>query len=231
MRRLLLSAGLCALAACHGRPAVPILNYHSVGQPADPSSVSRAAFAQQLDWVASQGFTTATLHDLAAGTLPKHAVILTFDDGKDDALRVVMPMLRQRHMRGTFFIITGLVGTPGYLDWDGVRALAAAGMEIGSHSVDHPRLPDLPKDRLRAELLDSKRELEKHLGGPVEALAYPFNASRGRVVRAAKEAGYRVAVSGVDHGGGRLLELYRFPVDANTQLATVQGYVLSATKD
>jgi len=34
-------------------------------------------------------------------------------------------------MRATFFVITGFVGKPGYLSWDGVRALAAAGMEIG----------------------------------------------------------------------------------------------------
>lgn len=221
---------LLLLCACRGRPGVPILNYHSVGEVADDSTVPRAAFAQQLDWLVSQGFATASLHDVAERKLPPHPVILTFDDGKEDALRVVLPMLRERRLRATFFVVTDFVGRPGYLDWDGVRALRAAGMEIGSHSVDHARLSELTEDRVRAELADSKRALEEHLGAPVEALAYPFNASRARLVRAAKEAGYRVAVSGAAHGGAHLLELYRFPVNGLTQMAEIEKFVSAGAK-
>ena len=223
-------AAVCVVAACRGRPPVPILNYHSVGEGGDESTVPRAAFAQQLDWLVSQGLATASLRDLVEGKLPKRSVILTFDDGKEDALRVVAPMLRQRGMRGTFFIVTGLVGKRGYLDWDGVRALAAAGMEIGSHSVDHARLADLPDERVRAELVDSRREIESQLGMAIGALAYPFNASRARIVRAARDAGYRVAVSGPAHGGAGLLELYRFPVSGRTSLAEIGSFVSAGAK-
>ena len=229
MRQAALAA-LSALCACGSRPPVPILNYHSVGEVADDSTVPRAAFAEQLDWLVSRGCATASLHDLAERKLPPRAVILTFDDGKEDALRVVLPMLRERRLRATFFVITAFVGRPGYLDWDGVRALRAAGMEIGSHTVDHPRLSDLPADRVEAELLESRRDLEKRLGAPIEALAYPFNASRARLVRAAKEAGYRVTVSGPAHGGGQLLELYRFPVNGFTPMSEIEKFVSGGVK-
>jgi len=214
--RLLLLLAICS--ACKGRPPLPILNYHSVGPVADDYTVPEAAFAQQLDWLAAQGFHTASLNQLVEHRLPPRPVILTFDDGKEDALTTVLPALRKRGMVGSFFVITSLIGQPGYLSWDDVRALAAAGMEIGSHTVDHARLADLPDDRVRAELMDSKRELEAHLQKPIEALAYPYNSVRSRIIDAARAAGYRVAVSGPVHGGKELLNLYRISVGGQTDI-------------
>jgi peptidoglycan/xylan/chitin deacetylase (PgdA/CDA1 family) len=220
VRARLALAALCA--ACTTKPPALILNYHSVGETSDDYQVSRTAFAQQLDWLGAQGFHAATLNQLVEHRLPPRPVILTFDDGKEDALRVVLPLLQARGLRGTFFIITSLVGKPGYLSWDGVRALAAAGMEIGSHTVDHARLADLPDDRVRAELIDSKRELEAQLHAPVEALAYPYNSVRARVVDAARAAGYRAAVAGAAHGSANVLALYRFPVNGVTTLKDLE---------
>ena len=75
MRRLWL---LVVLACCvRGKPAVPILAYHSVGGAASEYVVPVASFEQQLDWLASRGFRTVSLHD-AEGTvlvtkrLPRH---------------------------------------------------------------------------------------------------------------------------------------------------------------
>lgn len=223
MRWAAAALALAACAACRGKPPVPILNYHSVGAQADESTVSDAQFAAQLDWLRAAGFQTIALHD----ALEKHprAVVLTFDDGKADALTHVLPALRQRGMRAVFFIPTGLVGTPGYLTWDGVRALAAAGMEIGSHSVDHPRLADLPDERVRAELVDSKRKLEAELHAPVDLLAYPYNSVRRRIRDAAGQAGYRIAVSGVAHGGSDPLNLLRTSVTGLTTPAQFRSIV------
>lgn len=210
---------LLLLAACTGgKPEVPILNYHSVGDVAGEFTVPPAAFAQELDWLEANGFHTVSLHDLGQSRaerrkLPPRSIILTFDDGKEDALRLVLPALRQRHMRGTFFIITGSVGQPGYLTWDDVRALAAAGMEIGSHTVTHARLADVSSDQVESELRESRRQLESHLGTRIEALAYPYNSLRSRTVRAAEAAGYRIAVAGPAHGTADLMRLQRIPAD------------------
>jgi peptidoglycan/xylan/chitin deacetylase (PgdA/CDA1 family) len=220
VRRWVWALVVCA-ACTQKRPEVPILNYHSVGQVADDYTVPAAAFARQLDALAAGGYRTVSLHDLLRAreggpALPRPAVVLTFDDGKEDALRLVLPALQKRGMRATFFIITSLVGQPGYLTWDEVRALAAEGMEIGSHTIHHPRLADLSDEQVRQELEGSRRELEAQLRRPVEALAYPYNSVRARVVRSAAESGYRVAVAGAVHGSADLLELYRFPVSGLT---------------
>ena len=206
---------LLLLVACTKRPDVPILVYHSVGVVADKYTVPVAQFEEQLDWLVRQGLHTTSLMQLHGAPNP---VVLTFDDGKEDALRVVLPALQKRGMRASFFIITALVGQPGYLTWDGVRALDRAGMEIGSHTIDHARLADLPDERVRVELRDSRRELEKQLGHPVEVLAYPYNSVRPRIVKLAREAGYRVAVSGRVHGGADPMNLYRISVNGFTDV-------------
>ena len=216
--------GLLVLcAACRGKPPVPIVNYHSVGVQADDYTVTEAQFAQQLDWLQSAGIRTVALHE--ALTPHPRSVVLTFDDGKEDALTRVLPALQKRGMRAAFFIPTALVGKPGYLTWDGVRALRAAGMEIGSHSVDHARLADLSDQRVREELVASKRALEEQLHAPVDLLAYPYNSVRRRVRDAAEAAGYRIAVSGVAHGGSDALDLLRTSVSGLTTLEQFQAIV------
>jgi peptidoglycan/xylan/chitin deacetylase (PgdA/CDA1 family) len=200
-----------AVLGCRGKPPCPILNYHSVGVSADEFAVSDEQFAQQLDWLVAHGIRTVPLHALAAG-----AVALTFDDGKDDALSHALPALQKRGMVGAFFVVTGLVGKPGYLDWDGVRALDRAGMEVGSHTVSHARLADLPDSDVLRELVESRRELERQLGHPVDLLAYPYNSVRARVREAAEKAGYRIAVSGVAHGGRDPLDLLRTTITRAT---------------
>ena len=209
---------------------VPILAYHSVGGAASDYVVPVPAFEQQLDWLAAQGFHTISLHELAerrAGRarLPSRAIVLTFDDGKSDALEVVLPLLRKHDMRATFFIITGQIGRPGFLSWAGVRALAAAGMEIGSHTRSHPRLPDLTNAAAEEELKSSKAILEAQLGGPVEALAYPYNSLRSHTVALVAEAGYRIAVAGPAHGTSDVLRLRRLPVEGFTPLSVIQDAV------
>jgi peptidoglycan/xylan/chitin deacetylase (PgdA/CDA1 family) len=220
---------IALLLACsaRGKAEVPILNYHSIGDAASNYVVPAAAFQEQLDWLVGAGFRTVSLHELVearAGraVLPRRAVILTFDDGRSDALSVVLPLLRKRGMRATFFIITGRVGEPGFLTWEGVRALAAAGMEIGSHTQTHPRLPELTDEAAEEELKLSKARLEKELGQPVEVLAYPYNSLRSHTASLAAAAGYRVAVAGTAHGSSDLLRLRRNPVDGFTSLAALQ---------
>lgn len=209
-----LAALAVALVACSSRPAAPILDYHAVGAAGRTSQfdLTAAELDQQLDWLASAGYRTVTLDEVVRRRDRDHAVALTFDDGTADALDVVLPALRKRGMRATFFVITGLVDKPGYLTWDGVRALEQAGMAIGSHTAHHERLPDLPEERALRELAESRRELEGRLGHPVELLAYPYNSLRRGTVSLAARAGYRIAVAGPAHGTSDPLRLYRIPI-------------------
>lgn len=84
------------------------------------------------------------------------------------------------------------------MTWDHVRQLSASGMDIGSHTRTHRVLQTLPPEDLDAELRGSRLELERQLGRPVRAIAYPVGYSileRPDLVAAVERAGYQVAFS------------------------------------
>lgn len=103
------------------------------------------------------------------------------------------------------------------LDHDGVRALPAAGLDVGAHTVRHPILAELSADDAWSEITQCKRELDALLGRPVTLFAYPNGKPgtdyRGEHVRMVKEAGYTAAVStawGAATRESDLLQLPRF---------------------
>ena len=229
------AAALLLAAACSRRPDVPIVTYHSISTAGDEFTVSGEAFAAALDGLRNRGFHTVTFHEWLAhadeGTpLPPNPVIVTFDDGYEDAYTTSLPALRARGMRAVFFVVTSFVGADEshrivrdeggirrrYLIWPEVRALADAGMEIGSHGVTHRRLADLTSEEARAELTRSKEQLEAILGKRVEIFAYPYNSVRRWIEPLARDAGYRAAAAGSVHGSADRFALYRVGVYRGT---------------
>jgi len=85
------------------------------------------------------------------------------------------------------------------LTTDQVRALAAAGMTIGAHTVSHPILTRMAEHEARAEMTESRQRLEAITGSKVTLFAYP-NGKPGTDytaahVRLAREAGFEAACS------------------------------------
>jgi peptidoglycan/xylan/chitin deacetylase (PgdA/CDA1 family) len=120
---------------------------------------------------------------------------LSFDDGHATWRDVVAPILADLGVPATFFVTTGLIGQPGNLTWSDVRDLIAAGHNVGSHTITHPRLADCDHGTARREIAESKRELEEELGAEVRDFAAPYGNPdvdvRDGDVHAAREAGYR----------------------------------------
>ncbi|CAN5689016.1 N/A [soil metagenome] len=82
-----------------------------------------------------------------------------------------------------------------FMGFEAARILLKSGMDIGSHSLTHPKLARLPEDVQYRELVDSKSLLEQELGCPIEAIAYPFgglDAFTNQTKRLARSAGYRL---------------------------------------
>jgi len=110
------------------------------------------------------------------------ALSLTFDDGTRDHYEHVQPILDDRGIRATFFVITGSLDQSGWRNgtWAGFLDLAAAGHELGSHTVTHSRLTQLEEGSetevgsARYELAHAKAEIETRTGKPCLSLAYPF---------------------------------------------------------
>jgi peptidoglycan/xylan/chitin deacetylase (PgdA/CDA1 family) len=247
-RRGALVALLIAAACSRGRPDVPILLFHAVADDGDPGSVSPPTFAAQLDALARAGFHTVTfrewlMHEDRRTPLAPNPVLLTFDDGTEDAVSTVLPMLRSRGMRACFFVTTSFIGadaahrqvrTEGatakkYLVWPELPLLLQARMEIGSHGATHARLPDLDREHVVSELRTSKDRLEVLLGIHVLAFAYPYNSVRGWVEKLVEAEGYRAAVAGSAHGGKDRFALYRITVNRETTPDALVAQVRAST--
>jgi len=197
--------------------------YHSVSGNGDPLTVTPEELDAQLDYLQNAGFSTVTLHEVLDAedgkvSLPRHPVVLTFDDGYEDAATQVLPRLVARGQKATFFIVSGhCARDPAsrfvqdryrFVTWGEVRALQQAGMEIGSHSVSHRKLTGLHGAEMHAEIEQSRAALQDVLGQPVELFAYPYNAQQRSVRRAVEKAGYRGAVVGA-HGNTERFTLQR----------------------
>ncbi|MFE9021510.1 polysaccharide deacetylase family protein [Streptomyces sp. NPDC007808] len=200
-------------------PRVPILMYHAVSTaPNDATralSVAPEAFAEQMALIGDLGLTPVTTADLAARwrsgrALPERPVLITFDDGYEGVHRHALPVLAEHGFPATVFVSTGWLkgphdtggGLDTMLDWDQVRQLAAAGVEIGGHSHTHPQLDQLPDDRLRSELILCKEIIGDQLGTVPASFAYPYGYSSRRVRETVRETGYAQALA-VNNGLAR----------------------------
>jgi peptidoglycan/xylan/chitin deacetylase (PgdA/CDA1 family) len=156
------------------------LTFHGVGRP------ERALEAgEDGTWVSLDAFRA--ILDSVVG---RSDVRITFDDGNASDLEHGLPELRRRGLTATFFVVAARLGTPGFLDGDGVRELAAAGMGIGSHGMRHRPWRGLDDAELREELHDARHVLEEVVGGPVAEAACPFGSYDRRVLEALRGYGY-----------------------------------------
>lgn len=84
-------------------------------------------------------------------------------------------------------------GDGAQLDAGDMRALAAAGMTVGFHTVEHPPLPLLDDADLARALDTGRLALARAAGAPVDLIAYPHGRADARVAAFARAAGYRAA--------------------------------------
>jgi peptidoglycan/xylan/chitin deacetylase (PgdA/CDA1 family) len=76
------------------------------------------------------------------------------------------------------------------LDWEELREMSAAGIDVGGHSVNHAVLPNLPLDAARREIEGCRDAIAERLGRPPRHFAYPNGFHSPAVRRAVRDAGY-----------------------------------------
>ncbi|MCY1020568.1 polysaccharide deacetylase family protein [Pyxidicoccus sp. MSG2] len=103
-------------------------------------------------------------------------VVVTFTFADTLKTQVLVgPLFAKYGMHATFYISAGRIGRSGYLTLADLRALAAAGHEIGGHTLDHEDLDPLPLAEQRHQVCDCRVALMGY-GFPVTSFAYPFGS-------------------------------------------------------
>ena len=124
-------------------------------------------------------------------TSSEGTVSLTFDDGFQSAFDASR-ILDQAGVHGTYYIITGALGRPGYMTVEEVKDLAARGHQIGAHTRTHPHLPTLGLAQQKDEIAGSRQDL-KAWGIDATAFAFPYGEHDDNSIVALHEAGFETA--------------------------------------
>jgi len=210
------------------RPPI-VLGYHGIAdvEPRhDPVRlfVAPAAFRRQVERLQSRGYRFLKMADfaraLSTGQDLAGTCALTFDDGTEDHLTALAPILTELGVPGTVYVCPGLFGQP--YPWSepeaGVRLMNAEEVlelaanplvEIGSHTIDHTVLGEARADEAYRIMATSKERLEELLSAPVPSFCYPRCFYSPACPDAARRAGYTSAVTCGVRGSWDRFELKR----------------------
>ncbi|MGL6500686.1 polysaccharide deacetylase family protein [Aeromonas dhakensis] len=202
------------------RREMPVIMYHRFIEHDSEKGVHGTwmpitMFEKHLRLLKWLGYETLTFRDLAdKGFIHrlqygKKYLMITADDGYQDNLTRMLPLLEKYGYKAVVYVVTG----EGYNRWDveqasnpdtrvdlmngeQLKALVASGhVEIGGHTLTHPRLSKLAPEQQAHEIQENKRQLETLLGHPLLSFAYPYGDMDESAKAQAMAAGYRFAVA------------------------------------
>jgi peptidoglycan/xylan/chitin deacetylase (PgdA/CDA1 family) len=200
-------------AATQGGGWLP-LQFNQVCHSTDPNYSSCMASSKPiddtvlsafLDWLqngAPAGVSVKTVRAAigapAQPPLPSRTtdVSLTFDDGTASQYRAAS-ILSAHNVHATYYIPSGDIdaGGPGEMTWAQISALAAAGNDIGGHTVDHVNLVGLPYNTAYHEVCDDRARLIQMGFNPV-SFAYPEAAFDSQSESIVQACGYQTGRTG-----------------------------------
>jgi peptidoglycan/xylan/chitin deacetylase (PgdA/CDA1 family) len=217
--------------AAEFREPVRIMFYHRVADSSPNRwTMHPRTFAAQIDWLRKR-FDLVTLAEaqarIASGRNRIPTACITFDDGYADNLQTAIPLLLKHRIPFTYFVSTDHVlrGKPFPHDVEAgrplavntlaeLRALGAAGVEIGAHTRSHADLGAVTSiAQLTDEIVGSKCELEDALDLRVRYFAFPYGQHKN-LTKTAFRVAYEAGLAGVSSAYGG----YNFPGDDDFHL-------------
>lgn len=215
-----------ALAADHAS----ILMYHRFGENKYPTTNIRLEqFDAHLERLQSGDFNVWSLPRIVeylqtGQPLPDRTVAITIDDAYLSVYEEAWPRLKALNMPFTVFVATQPIDVNryGYMSWDQIRELQAAGVTIGSQTRTHPHMHKISIERSKSEIAESNASFIAELGMRPALFAYPYGEYDMAVIDIVKQAGFTAAFgqnSGIAHGYNGFFELPRFAM--NEQYGTL----------
>jgi peptidoglycan/xylan/chitin deacetylase (PgdA/CDA1 family) len=217
------------MATATALPHAPrVLMYHSISPSHGPDPHALRVSPDRLDSQLThlrrrrlQGVSVVEWLRAVERGRARRLVALTFDDGYRDFVEHAMPVLEHHGMTASAYVVTGKLGA--FSDWDqepslpmltadDVRAVAAAGHEVGSHSSTHIRLGEAAEDERTAEIAGSRQALTDILRVDVPGFCFPYGSFDHAAVQAVVDAGYDYACVTDDHTDPRRHTIPRFYV-------------------
>jgi len=193
----------------------PFLLYHKIDKRTPDVKIGGAftsprSFERQIRFLKKHGIKFLTASEMVAyyveqRRFPERTVCVTFDDGWKDNYTNAFPILKKYGVPATIFIVPSVLGeTTDSITADGegprehmsvadVQAMAAAGIEFGSHTMHHKLLHQAADKEAEDEIRLSKSAIEAIAQKECRTFAYPAGFVTEYAAKCAVEAGYRAA--------------------------------------
>lgn len=198
---------------------IPIFMYHFVrddtGNYEYPENMVKVnSLRKQVEFLKNNNFDIIYISDLENIHCYSKPVVLTFDDGWEDFYINAFPIFKEYNIKSTLYVITGLVGTPGYCNLDELKELKESGIvDIQCHTVSHPRLATLSDNDIIKEIEDSKKYLKNNLDIEADTICYPYGSFNDRVINLSINSGYKygLAMDGGIYYTNKHKDIYSIP--------------------
>lgn len=187
-----------------------ILAYHRINpwHKKDALTVLPESFERQMRYLIKRKFRSVLPEEYISNRLlsaVRYPFLVTFDDGYADNLWYALPLLKKFSIKPLIFLTVNYVGTEDifkryrdkgkdrFLNWQEVKEMSVENVTFGSHSLSHPHLPGVGKEKLWAEVAESKKIMEDKTGREVDFFCYPYGDFDQRVIESVQKAGYKGA--------------------------------------
>jgi poly-beta-1,6-N-acetyl-D-glucosamine N-deacetylase len=203
-----------------------VFMYHRFGENKFPSTnIKLSQFEAHLAELKSGPYTVLPVPEIIARlkekrSLPDRAIGITVDDAYQSFYKKAWPRLKKAGFPVTLFVSTDAADRKlsGYMTWDQIREVAAAGVTIGHHTVHHQHLPRKDMNSNMWEIRNARARFKKELGKSPSLFAYPYGESSQALEKLAKSSGFVAAFgqhSGVAHTSSNFFYLPRFALSEN----------------
>ena len=197
----------------------PILLYHKIDLPTPDVKIRGAfttprRFERQMSYLKRKGYSFFTAsamaeHYIEFGKFPDRGLCVTFDDGWLDNYTQAFPILKKLQIPATIFLVPSCIGEMtekvtaygegprAHMSAENIREMSQAGIEFGSHSMNHKLFDRVTNAEIESEVSESKKHIEDLIQKDCRVFAYPAGFFTDFARDAVKRAGYIASYSTV----------------------------------
>ena len=181
----------------------PILMYHHIADVVGGNTlfVPASEFKMEMTALKKAGYYTLSpdeaLRVLTTNEKPADKIVwVTFDDGYKNAQQAAAPILSELGMKGSFFIITGMVGNEDKMTQASLLEMKKNPLiSLESHTVSHIDLQYATADEASRQLTQSKTYLDQLLHQNTSVICYPSGRYNDQTGDIATKAGYQLGLT------------------------------------
>ncbi|MCM8772859.1 MAG: polysaccharide deacetylase family protein [Candidatus Omnitrophica bacterium] len=185
-----------------------VLSYHRVNPwyKSDALTVNIEEFKKQIEYLIFKKFKFLKADEyISTGNEIRKKVLLTFDDGFADNYWFAYEFLEKLNIKPLIFLVVNYINTDKiflryksvekdrFLNWKEIFDMAKNGVEFGSHTLTHPHLTLLSEEKIKEEIINSKKMIEDKLGKEVKFFCYPYGEFNKKIEEIVKKSGYKKA--------------------------------------